>query len=142
MSSLLAKITVFILFIVLILLIYYGYCVANDIDPFQTLSEKISLPQMSSTPPQPDTNATGYCTFEGTDLDNVFTRDGKKPTVKSFQCNQCNQYIFKDDSGCSPYMYDSLQNNSLHSKGTFDSLATPHSVCTVDVITPIQNCPF
>jgi len=48
-------------------------------------------------------------------------------------CNECNQYLFKDEKGCSSYMFYKNEN----SLKTVDS-----GVCTVDAKALSKPCPF
>lgn len=111
-----------ILFIVLVCLMYYGYCTVMDIDPLWFLSsdkeKKKATTTMSSTPPVKDTSTETSgktCKFEGEDLFNkkIYKwSDGthivKNPT--NLPCSECNQYIFKDKNECVPYIFDSSEN--------------------------------
>ena len=148
------------LFVILLSLLYYGYCVINDIDPFYFLfktNTASSSDVFSKTPPAPDTSALGYCTIDSQELYNyyVYTYDNKQvPTaMPPIPCSQCNQYIYRDDSGkCSQYMFDQTANTNYDDSKSASSFCDPskpdsnknciqpHGVCSVNPVS--KKCPF
>ena len=150
-----------LLFIVLLLLMYLIYCIITDTIPFwQQPSSILDFSSSSSTQqPVPDTTALGYCTFKGDDLASniVFGYNGTKvpATASPLPCSQCNQYIFKDSTGCMPYTCDRSQNTTIDDTSSLNlfcdpahperanNCIKPHGKCTVDLgNVSIQNCPF
>jgi hypothetical protein len=62
-------------------------------------------------PPKPDpqTDLTGTCSFEGEDLFMKSARDYKGNVLKpgtTVKCSECNQYVSKEDDGCLPYGFN------------------------------------
>ena len=138
---------------------YYGYSTLTDIDPAQLFSNTTTSDVMSSTAPDLDDSATGYCTFKTEDTvgNSVYAYDGTQDnSIKSpLPCTQCNQYIYKDDNGeCIPYILDPDENTSIDDSSSFDLLCDPahperdknciqpHGVCTTDKNVSPQTCPF
>lgn len=92
----------------------------------------------TSLPPSPLTeNGNKTCQFEGEDLYNnkVYKWDGTQVKINptNVLCNECNQYLFKDEKGCSSYIFDKNEN----SRQTVDS-----GVCTVNAKALSKPCPF
>ena len=152
-------IAVTILFVILVALLYYGYSVLNDKDPFSFFKKSKSAPDdnFPKVPPPPDKTALGYCTIDSQELYNyyVYTYDNKQvPTRMSpIPCSQCNQYIYRDDSGkCSQYMYDQTTNTNYDDSKNVGSLCDPtkpdqdktcipaHGMCSVNQVS--KKCPF
>ncbi len=150
------------LFLVLLFLIYFAY---RTIEGKQVIPDWVYFWRKKDptkggsdkTPPPPDDNALGYCTFEGEDLydKNVYTFDGKlvSKDVSPIKCSTCNQYVFKDESGCVKYIFDYQENSNIDDSKNLDFLCDPahperdktciqpHGVCTPSMA-PSTKCPF
>ena len=147
-----------ILFIIFVFLMYYGYLLISD-KPFPEFWKNIGKKTKKNNivKPTPNSNALGYCTFEGEDLYNkdVYTFDGKKVSVdvSPIKCSDCNQYIFKDDTGCVSYIYDMIANTNIDDSIHLDNFCDPahpernntcikpHGVCTPSMA-PSSTCLF
>jgi len=153
---------------------YLLYCIITDTIPFWQRPDSVftssstilqrpdSVFTSSSTilqPPAPDTTALGYCTFKDDDLISniVFGYSGTQVpvTASPLKCSQCNQYVFKDNTGCMPYTFDRTQNTTIDDTSSLNLLCDPahperdsncikpHGKCTVNLgNVSIQKCPF
>jgi hypothetical protein len=152
-----------LLFLLLVLLLYVGYCLitGRKIIPdwvyFWKKKDDSGTSGGDLTLPSPDTKALGYCDFEGEDLftGDVYTFDGKKVPVdiSPIECSTCNQYIYKNDDGCVGYRFDYLENTNLDDSGLIDRFCDPkhpernatciqpHGTCTPS-LAPSKKCPF
>ena len=153
-----------VLFLILVCLLYYGYCIVTDtklipdwVYFWKTKKSDTGGDTGSLTLPDPDTAALGYCDFEGEDLftGDVYTFDGKKVPVdvSPILCSTCNQFIFKDDEGCVSYIFDKLENTNIDDTGLIDKLCDPkhpernatciqpHGTCTPSMA-PSKKCQF
>lgn len=137
-----------VLFIIFVCLMYYGYLVVSGlpIPDFWRPSKTKKTADMG--PPAPDPNpliSNLTCQFEGEDLYNnqIYTYDGKKVDKSPvISCNQCNQYIFKDESGCAPLLFDPPEDSSICNPSRPDKICLePHGVCTTS-LAPSSKCPF
>ena len=151
---------------VLVFLLYYGFCLVQNIRPFwyklPENSEKVlqTSSNVSSDVlkvPEPNTSALGYCTFSSEDLQDkiVFDFTGKRipENVSPVKCSDCNQYIFKNSSKCATYEFDKYQNLNIDDSSLLGNMCDsahperrgncvqPHGVCTVG-LKPAQSCPF
>ena len=133
----------FLLFLLLFLM-FVGYMVATDRDisvVFDTAVKKEI--------PVPNSKALGYCIIERDDLFSGSVYNGDKQmsaNMSPIKCSDCNQYVYKTDDQCSPYMYDTtynvLSNFDDSSKFTVfcdpahpernKNCINPHVVCTLD----------
>ena len=130
---------------------YYMYIVALD----KEIPDWKKKPVLSKI--EPDANALGYCNFVGEDLynKNVHTFDGKQVpvTASPIKCSNCNQYVFKDDTNCTPYIYNILGNTNIDDSDLVDKLCDPmhpersatciraHGTCTASKA-PSSLCQF
>ena len=153
-----------VLFLVLVCLLYYGYCTITDTklipDWVYFWRTKKGDPTTGSgdlSKPSPDSNALGYCDFEGEDLylGAVYTFDGKTVPVdvSPILCSTCNQYVYKNDDGCVSYIFDKLENTNIDDTGLLDKLCDPkhpernatciqpHGTCTPSMA-PSKKCAF
>jgi hypothetical protein len=147
------------LFALLLALLYYGYHVLNDRDPFYQLLKtniRSSSDVFPSVPPEPDKTALGFCTIDTQDLYNynVFTYDNKQvsTTMSPIPCSTCNQYIFRDSGDCSQYMFDQTTGTNYDDSKNIDSFCDPkhpdrdkncippHGMCSVSPVT--KKCSF
>ena len=136
---------------ILLFLMYIGYTIVTDKDPFGNVTE--------DKPPEPNQKALGYCTIEKDDLfsGSVYDYDKKKMTTKMspIKCSDCNQYTYKTDDKCSSYMYNTEYNalapniDDSSKVGVFCDPAhperknciKPHGVCSINLKTS-KTCNF
>jgi len=155
-----------VLIMVLIFLLYYGYCLVQNVPPFWYKSPENSGKVLETSSnvfadvlkvPPPDKSALGYCTFTSEDLQNktVFDFTGKlvPPNVSPVKCSDCNNYIFKNSSKCTTFEFDKYQNLNIDDSSLLGNMCDsahperrgncvqPHGVCTVG-LKAAQTCPF
>ena len=142
-----------VLFLILVFLLYYGYRVVTDtkLIPYwvyfwKTKKSDTEGDTGSITLPSPDNTAGGLCKFEGEDLFTkaVYSFDGKNlpVDVPPILCSRCNQFIFKDDEGCTPYLFDKDENSIICDPKQPGKYCTAQTgVCTVS-LAPSKKCPF
>lgn len=149
-----------LLLIVILLLFYCGYRIITNkpiIPDFKKKNKPTSSPQGTLSAQPPDTNALGYCVFEGEDLysGDVYTFDGKKVPVdvSPIECSSCNQYVYKNSEGCARYQFDYTENTNVDDSNIKDKFCDPqhpernsnciepHGTCTPS-LSPSQKCPF
>lgn len=141
------------LFYVLLFLLYTGYHIISDSDPVAPIQKLVasSTKKTEFEAPRTDAKALGYCIIESEDLfsGSVYDYNKKQLPAKMspIPCSECNQYVYKTDDQCSPYMYDS-EYNSLAPNIDYSSkldvfcdpthperdgkCIQPHGVCTID----------
>jgi hypothetical protein len=116
-------------FVIILFLMYYGFCLLGDIDPFwyvpPSTAESVGTKSSASPDvlniPSPDAKAPGYCVFSDEDLQdkNVFDAKGKQMSIgmSKVKCSDCNQYVYSyDGSRCTSYEYNTFQNNDVNKK--------------------------
>ena len=142
---------------ILMFLMYVGYNIIIDRDPFENV--KVFYTKNSMKPPAPNKKALGYCTIEKDDLfsGSVYDYNKKQMTTKMspIKCSDCNQYIYKTGDKCSSYMYNTEYNalapniDDSSKLGVFCDPAhperknciKPHGVCSINLKTS-KTCNF